>query len=447
MPLSDFFTPGAWAIQPQALDPFFQTLLRAVTPGTEHAPPSEQPLAAAVSASGDDRLVGYALQDGIAVIDIRGVIARRGGRVSLWGMTFTWQGQDTIRADIASAMKDPDVRAVLLSFDSPGGVAAGVKELADFIAAQTGKPIYAYADGLCASAAYWLAAATGHVYAPITAQVGSIGVLSTHVDRSAANAAWGIRVTYITGGTWKAAGNPDAPLSASDQAYMQEIVSKLHEVFRAGVAACMPVDAADAKAWGDGQVFLADTALELGLLTGIVTDRDELIALINKELHMDKDELAKKHPELLAQIQAEARAEAEKALQAASSEYAVNMRAMIVAVAGEDAAVKVASLADAGFTAKQIRALGALLAPAPATMPGEASSPGAGLSLKGADAPDRVAQGSAASGAAADTESEGRKEILALLRNATPAPVNTSVAPKGGDAVKAAIDQISAVSA
>jgi signal peptide peptidase SppA len=366
--------------------------------------------------------------EGIAFINVRGVIARRGGSVSFFGMTFSWEGQDTIRAAIAMAMQDPDVKAVLLSFDSPGGTAAGVKELADFIAAQTAKPVYAYADGLCASAAYWLATATGRVYAPLTAEVGSIGVIAAHVDRSAANAARGIRVTYITGGAYKAAGNPDSPLSASDQSYLQEIVSKLHAVFRDDVAAHMPVDAADPKAWGDGQIFLADTALELGLLTGIVTDMDELLVLIKKEIHMDKEELAKKHPELLARIQAEARAEAETAMKAehekALAATAVSTAALVKAVVGDEAAAKVSALAEAGFTAAQIEVLGGLIAPA------------FGLIVP---APQAAPE--------ANTESEGRKEMLELLRKASPAPVNTSVAPRGGDAVQAAIDQISAVRA
>jgi ClpP class serine protease len=123
MHLSDFFTPGAWAILPHALEAFFQSLLGGITPGSEHGPVPQ----AASSASGDGPPSGYlyAQVEGIAFINVRGVIARRGGSVSFFGMTFSWEGQDTIRAAIAMAMQDPGVKAVLLSFDSPGGTAAG----------------------------------------------------------------------------------------------------------------------------------------------------------------------------------------------------------------------------------------------------------------------------------------------------------------------------------
>jgi hypothetical protein len=44
-------------------------------------------------------------------------------------------------------------------------------------------------------------------------------------------------------------------------------------------------------------------------------------------------------------------------------------------------------------------------------------------------------------------EFKTRKEVLDLLRKSGTAPVNISVAPKGTDAVQAAIDQISAIGA
>ncbi len=253
MPLSDLFVPAAWAIMPGSLDSLLQMFSAAPPEGADPArPDTPAPAARAASPFAAPDASGpadaYFLRDGVAVIEISGIIRRASGSF-LW---FFWEGQDRIRASIKTAMEDPAARAILLSFDSPGGVAAGVKELADYIASLTAKPIYAYADGLCASAAYWLASATGRVYAPLTATIGSIGVLHVHCDRSAANTAAGVRYTYITGGAWKAAGNPDAPLSGADQAHLQTLVNTLHGLFRADVASRMPVDALSPESWGDG---------------------------------------------------------------------------------------------------------------------------------------------------------------------------------------------------
>ena len=101
---------------------------------------------------------GYELVDGVAVIPVSGPIVREQG----WYGT----GQDAVASSLKAALADPSARAILFDITSPGGVVAGTKELADAIAeARTKKRCAAYANGLCASAAYWLASATGTVYA------------------------------------------------------------------------------------------------------------------------------------------------------------------------------------------------------------------------------------------------------------------------------------------
>ncbi|WP_460032547.1 S49 family peptidase [Megalodesulfovibrio paquesii] len=415
---------------------------------------------AALAPSGEEGAAqSYTVIDGVAVVAIEGVIQRKAGGFSLFGSRFSWSGQDQIRAAVTAAMDDPQVLAVLLSFNSPGGVAAGVKELADFIAAQDRKPVYAYADGLCASAAYWLAAATRKLFAPRTASVGSIGVLHVHCDRSAANAAAGLRYTYISGGAMKASGNTDAPLSGADQAYLQQMVATLHDIFRADVVTHMGVDAAAPATWGDGRVFLADDARAIGLITGIVTDREALIAHIKQEITMDKTQLAAAHPELVAEIQAEARQAADTAAQTRLQEAAEMQVALVRVVAGDAVATQVATLLHAGITPAQLAVLTPMLA---AASPAAASPAVASLATQpaaGAAAPtpaptaqtppqapaQTLAQAPAQTQAPAPAQTPAQAEILAAIRTATPGPVNTSATVNGGNPMQAAIDRISAL--
>lgn len=320
-------------------------------------------------------------------------------------------------------MQDRFASALLLRFNSPGGVASGVPELAAWLAAQTAKPVYAYADGLCASAAYYLAAATGRVYAPATATVGSIGVICRHMDWSGFLEKCGVRVTHLTGGAWKAAGNDAEPLTDEVKAYLQQPINELHAMFRADVAAHMPVDASAPETWGDGQVFLASRAHELGLVTGIVPGMDALIALINttKEKPMDRIELASSHPELLAQIEADAKkqgtAEANAAMETQQQQAVQaaldNRMALFAAVAGAEAALRVETLAAAGITSGQLQALGALL-PSPAP----------------------------ASGQVAGTPAQ--QAILAHLTAQTPGPLDTSAGLKS-DGMASTIDRIASL--
>ena len=395
---AELMTERLWAITPDALSSFDAML--ASSNGKDTAP---APRAAATASHGGGPLL-YAVREGVAVIDISGTIHRYGDPE--WDAV----GHDTIKAAVSLAMRDRSASALLLRFNSPGGVASGVPELAAWLAAQTAKPVYAYADGLCASAAYYLAAATGRVYAPATATVGSIGVICRHMDWSGLLEKCGVRVTHLTGGAWKAAGNDAEPLTDEVKAYLQQPINELHTMFRADVAAHMPVDAAAPETWGDGQVFLASRAHELGLVTGIVAGMDALIAFINttKEKPMDRIELASSHPELLAQIEADAKKQ-QQAVQAALD----NRMALFAAVAGAEAAQRVETLAAAGITSGQLQALGALI-PSPAP----------------------------ASGQTAGTPAQ--QAILAHLTAQTPGPLDTSAGLKS-DGMASTIDRIASL--
>ena len=144
---------------------------------------------------------------------------------------------------------------------------------------------------------------------------------------------------------------------------------------------------------------------------------------------MDKETLAQAHPELLAQIQAEAKAEAEQAHKAALVSAVAANTALVRVVAGEGAAAQVAKLSAAGFTVEQIDALAPMLA---ATQ--MANTTAVHVDAQTAQQPEGKPD-----------DSGSRADVLAALRSATPTPVNTSAADKGVDAMQAAIDQISSV--
>ena len=245
---------------------------------------------------------GYELVGGVAVIPVTGPIVREQGWYGV--------GQDAVASSLKAALADPSARAILFDITSPGGVVAGTKELADAIAeARTKKRCAAYANGLCASAAYWLASATGTVYAPLTATVGSIGVIMTITNYAKLEEKWGISTVTITGGKWKAAGQ-GGELTDEERRYFQERINTLHQIFKADVGRHMGLTA-DPQLWGEAQLLLAQPARELGLVTDIVRDRDAAIRKLAVEAQMTREELAAQSPELVDALLAEGRLKAE----------------------------------------------------------------------------------------------------------------------------------------
>jgi signal peptide peptidase SppA len=187
---------------------------------------------------GDDRArspsTGYDNIGGIARIEIAGTLVQKLGTLHPYsGMT----GYDGIRENFFAALTDPDVRAIMLDIDSPGGEVAGCFDLADAMYAARGrKPVWATLDENACSAAYALASAADHITVPRTGVAGSIGVLMLHVDWSRALDAGGLTVTFITYGARKSDGYPELPLSAEAKAGFQEQIDAMGELFIQTVA-------------------------------------------------------------------------------------------------------------------------------------------------------------------------------------------------------------------
>lgn len=390
-----------WAMQPTAFVAFLQ----------EQAARDALPEARSLLHEEPDGAPPYELVDGVAVIPMEGVISRQGG----WYGT----GLRTMQAALDHALADPAARAVLFSIYSPGGSASGVKEFSDAIfAARRVKPCAAWVDGLCASAAYWLASATGAVYAGPSAIVGSIGVILRHLDKSGLNAQLGLAYTYVTAGSYKAVGNPDAALSDRDKSMLQARVDAFYELFCGDVAQRMGLAPDNRTAWADGRDFLANEAEQLGLVTALVSSRADAIQKLLKETHMDKSELAKNHPDLLASIQSEAAEaackEAESVGQQRAEQATATALALMETVCGPEAAAKVRALVQTGVTPEQLKAAAQILAPA---AKGETPPP-----------PDQVKKPHA--------------EMLAAIKAATPAAVGADAGQSGQDETMSLIQRI-----
>jgi len=178
----------------------------------------------------------YPVQDGVAVIDIAGVLANEPSLFDAIFFGATAYGQ--ILDEVEQAIEDPEVRGVLLRVNSPGGdsenafeTAAALTELA------RQKPLWAVADNSMFSAAYLLATAAEPIYVPeFTGGAGSIGVYAEHLDWSEFNRKLGVKVTYISEGEGKTDGNPNEPLSEAARATLASEVARLYGLFVRWVA-------------------------------------------------------------------------------------------------------------------------------------------------------------------------------------------------------------------
>lgn len=225
----------------------------------------------------DNEQPPYQIIDGVALIGVQGVISKR---MNMFSRISGGASTQLIGNDLRAALDDPRVHAIILDVDSPGGTVDGTQTLADTVfAARDVKPIVTWADGTMASGAYWIGSAASEAYiSSDTTIVGSIGVVTQHVDVSRAEERHGVKTTEITAGKYKRIASEYAPLSEEGRAYLQAMIDQLYTVFVDGVARNRDTDADTVlKDMADGRLFVGRAAVTAGLVDGVST-LDDLIA-------------------------------------------------------------------------------------------------------------------------------------------------------------------------
>ena len=135
----------------------------------------------------------------------------KGAYVGAYSGTTSYEG---LQAQVLRAMRNPAVKGVVFEVDSFGGELAGAFETADLIARLSAeKPTLAILTDHALSAGYLLASAARQIIIPEHGRAGSIGVVTLHVDLSAALEQRGIKVTVLRAGAQKMAANPFEPLA------------------------------------------------------------------------------------------------------------------------------------------------------------------------------------------------------------------------------------------
>lgn len=168
------------------------------------------------------------VRDGVAILPVNGPIVRYGNMfTSVSGATSI----ECLARDFNLALRDPSVGAILFWFDSPGGAVTGMHNLNDMVyAARDQKPIESYSEGMCASAAYWLASATSRITCEATCDLGSIGVIMPVADPTITRPR---EIAFVSSQSPNK--RPD-PTTENGRARLQRIVDDTAEVMIADIA-------------------------------------------------------------------------------------------------------------------------------------------------------------------------------------------------------------------
>merc|ERR1719231_2094967 len=140
-------------------------------------------------------------------------------------------------SQLTAAFKMPNIAAVAIEINSPGGSpvqsALLYNRLRALKAAHPNVPLLCYCTDVCASGGYYIAAACDEIHVLPSSVVGSIGVVSPSVGLVGLLKQYGIEDRTLTAGASKAGDSPLLPRDPIAVAKKTALLEELHEDFKA----------------------------------------------------------------------------------------------------------------------------------------------------------------------------------------------------------------------
>lgn len=188
-------------------------------------------------------------------------------------------GSDRIAAAIRSARLNKDVKAIVLRVNSPGGSALASDIIwREVLLAKGEKPVVVSMGNLAASGGYYIAAAADSIFAAPNTLTGSIGVFGIIPNfESFFENKIGITFDRVTTGPYADLLNTNRPMTADEEAIVQQMVNRIYEDFVKVVADGRGLSTDSVHALAQGRVYTGEQALEIGLVDKL-GDLDDAIA-------------------------------------------------------------------------------------------------------------------------------------------------------------------------
>ena len=217
---------------------------------------------------------------------VNGVSGQQIARVEISGTIGTDRDRTALFKKLSD---DPNVKAVILAINSPGGTTAGGEELYESLGVlRAKKPVVAVISELGASAAYMTAIASDRIYARRLSIVGSIGVLFQSVNAGKLLDTIGVGMEKIASGPLKAEPDIDHPMSPEVRASLTSLVTDSFNWFVDIVAERRGLARPDALALADGRILTGRQALDDKLIDAIGGE-DDAVSWLEQQKNVPHD--------------------------------------------------------------------------------------------------------------------------------------------------------------
>ncbi len=195
----------------------------------------------------------------IALIPVKGAISLSN---NLYGSTAN---PDDIISEISKAEDNPNIKAIILDINSPGGSPVASAEIADAVR-KCNKTVIAWIREIGTSGAYYVASASDIIFAHRLSLVGSIGVRGSFLDFSGLLKEYNISYNRLVSGKYKDMGSPFRPMTSEEKDKFKILLNSTYNIFIKDVADNRGLSKEYVKSLATGEVFLGNNAKSLKLV-------------------------------------------------------------------------------------------------------------------------------------------------------------------------------------
>lgn len=223
----------------------------------------------------------------VAVIDVDGLLIDK----NLSGIGSMGENPVALfREKLRAAEKDPDVRAIVLRINTPGGGVTASDIMCNDLKRLKSKreiPVIACLMVTGAGGGYYLASHCDSIIAHPTSVVGGIGVILNAYNLEDTMGQFNVLADHVKSGDKIDAGTPERPMESDETEMLQSMADQFHKRFITHIELARP-DATDEKQWSDGSVFSGERAAELGLVDSVGYLNDA-IDLARRQAGLDEE--------------------------------------------------------------------------------------------------------------------------------------------------------------
>ena len=213
-------------------------------------------------------------------------------------MTNTYSRASVIN-QIKEAKSNSNVKAILLSVNTPGG---GVYETAELYneLKNSGKDVYVSMKKQATSGGYYVSMAAKKIFANTETTTGSLGVIMSYVSAQKFLNDHGIKQETIRSGEQKAVGGLTEDLPESTRKIYKEQNKEAYDRFVKAIAQGRNMSEDEVRKLADGRTYTGTQAVENKLIDKIGTEED-LINFIKEDKKLSNPKVIELRPDKAAE--------------------------------------------------------------------------------------------------------------------------------------------------